>query len=91
MTWAPGWWRAVVATTLVWIIARAAFWLGYHCSPAWRGLGAPGMAVSMIVLLYVVCRFGHEIAGTLGAVVPIVVFFAVEAVLFWTTRPVEDD
>ena len=83
--------RAVVATTVVWIVARAAFWLGYHRSAALRGLGAPGMAISMIALLYVASRFGREIAGTMGAVVPVVVFFAVEAVLFWGARPVEDD
>jgi hypothetical protein len=82
--------RAVVATTVVWIVGRAAFWIGYHRSAALRGLGAPGMAVSMIVLLYVVSRFGLEIAGVAGAIVPVAVFFAVEAVLFWGTRPVGD-
>lgn len=80
--------RAVVATTVVWIVARAAFWLGYHRSAALRGLGAPGMAISVIVLLYVTSRFGREIAGTVGAIVPVAVFFAVEAVLFWETRAV---
>jgi uncharacterized MAPEG superfamily protein len=82
--------RAVVATTVVWIAARAAFWLGYHRSAALRGLGAPGMAISMIVLLYVVSRFGREIAGTVGAIVPVVAFFMIEAVLFWGTRPAKD-
>ncbi|MFM0592716.1 MAPEG family protein [Paraburkholderia dilworthii] len=82
--------RAVVATTALWIVARAAFWLGYHRSAALRGLGAPGMAISMIVLLYVVSRFGHEIAGTVGAVVPLAAFVAIEAVLFWETRPVKE-
>ena len=83
--------RAVVATTVVWIVARGAFWLGYHRSAALRGLGAPGMAVSMIVLLYVTSRFGREIAGTVGAIVPVVAFFAIEVVLFWGTRPVKAD
>ena len=81
--------RAVVATIVVWIVARAAFWVGYHRSAALRGLGAPGMAISVIVLLYVASRFGREIAGTVGAIVPVVVFFAIEAVLFWGTRAVE--
>ena len=81
--------RAVVATTVVWIVARGAFWLGYHRSAALRGLGAPGMAVSMIVLLYVTSRFGREIAGAVGAIVPLVAFFAIEAVLFCGTRPVK--
>lgn len=79
--------RAVVATTVVWVVARAAFWLGYHRSAALRGLGAPSMAVSIITLLYVASRFGREIAGTAGAVVPVVVFFSIEAMLFWETRP----
>jgi hypothetical protein len=83
--------RAVVATTVVWIVARMAFWLGYHRSAALRGLGAPGMALSMIVLLYVASRFGHEIAGSVGAFVPVAAFFAIEAVLFWGTRPRSTD
>jgi hypothetical protein len=79
--------RSVVATTVVWILARFAFWLGYHRSAAMRGLGAPGMAASMIVLLYVVARFGYRVAGLAGAVAPIAAFLAIEAALFWTTRP----
>jgi len=77
--------RAVVATTVVWILARFAFWLGYHRSAAMRGLGAPGMAASMIVLLYVAGRFGHEVAGLAGAVGLVGGFLAIEAVLFWST------
>ncbi|WP_321951161.1 MAPEG family protein [Paraburkholderia bannensis] len=79
--------RAVVATTVVWILARVAFWLGYHRSAALRGLGAPGMALSMIVLLYVAGRFGKEIAGPVGGIVPVAAFLLMEAVLFWGTRP----
>jgi hypothetical protein len=45
------------------------------------------MALSMIVLLYVAARFGHEIAGTVGAIVPVAVFLLIEAELFWGTRP----
>jgi hypothetical protein len=79
--------RAVVATTVVWILARFAFWIGYHKSAAMRGLGAPGMALSMIILLYVASRIGGELAGLPGAILPIAAFLAVEAVLFLTTRP----
>src|SRR5271156_4519449 len=43
--------RAVLATTVVWILARFAFWIGYTRSAALRGPGAPGMALSLIVLL----------------------------------------
>ena len=77
--------RAVEATAVVWVVARFAFWLGYHRSAAMRGLGAPGMALSMFVLLYVAARFGNEIGGAVGAVTPIAVFVAIEAIIFWTT------
>jgi hypothetical protein len=79
--------RAVVATTVVWILARFAFWIGYHKSAAMRGLGAPGMALSMIVLLYVASRIGGEFAGLPGAILPVAAFLIIEAVLFITTRP----
>ncbi len=79
--------RAVLATTVVWIVARFAFWIGYHQSAAMRGLGAPGMALSMIVLLYVAGRIGFEVGGVVGAAVPIVAFLAIEAFLFRATRP----
>ncbi|MGH6988187.1 MAG: MAPEG family protein [Caulobacteraceae bacterium] len=79
--------RAVLATTVVWIAARFAFWIGYHQSAAMRGLGAPGMAMSLIVLLYVASRFGDELAGPAGAVGAVVLFILFEAALFWATRP----
>lgn len=78
--------RAVPATTIIWILNRYAFWIGYHRSAAMRGLGAPSMAVSLIMLLYVVARIGGELAGTGGAVVAIALYLAVEAVLFLKTR-----
>jgi len=77
--------RAVPATTVVWVVARIAFWIGYHSSSAMRGIGAPGMMLGMVVLLYVCCRFGLEIAGFAGAAVVLLLFFAAEAVLFWKT------
>jgi hypothetical protein len=78
--------RAVLATTIVWVLARFAFWIGYHRSAAMRGLGAPGMALSLIVLLYVAGRIGYEVGGLVGAAVPIVAFLALEAYLFRATR-----
>jgi uncharacterized MAPEG superfamily protein len=78
--------RAVVATTVVWVLARFAFWIGYHRSAAMRGLGAPGMALSLIVLVYVAARIADEIAGRLGMVVLVTAFLAFEALLFWATR-----
>jgi len=80
--------RAVLATTVVWTLSRFAFWLGYHRSAAMRGLGAPGMALSVIVLLYVAGRIGFDVGGFLGAAVPIAAFLAIEIFLFRATRPV---
>lgn len=78
--------RALPATTIVWVLNRYAFWIGYHRSAAMRGLGAPSMAIGLIVLLYVVARIGNDVAGRGGAIAAIALFFAVEAVLFWKTR-----
>jgi fatty-acid desaturase len=78
--------RVVVASTIVWVLNRYAFWIGYHRSAAMRGLGAPSMALSLIMLLYVTARIGNDIAGTAGAVVAILLYLAVESVLFRKTR-----
>jgi uncharacterized MAPEG superfamily protein len=78
--------RAVLATTVVWVLARFAFWAGYHRGAAMRGLGAPGMALSMIVLVYVTARIAEEITGRVGIVVLIVAFLGFEVLLFWSTR-----
>lgn len=78
--------RAVLATTVAWVLARFAFWIGYHRSAAMRGLGAPAMMINLIMLLYVVVRISYEVAGTVGAFASLLVFSAIEAVLFWTTR-----
>lgn len=81
--------RIVVATTVIWVLNRFAFWIGYHRSAAMRGLGAPGMAVSMLALLYVVWRIGGDVAGTAGAAIAIGSFLVLEAVLFYKTRQSE--
>jgi hypothetical protein len=70
----------------VWVLNRYAFWIGYHRSAAMRGLGAPSMAISLIVLLYVIARIGDDLGGTGGMVVLLGLYFALEAVLFWKTR-----
>lgn len=79
--------RAVAASTVVWILARFTFWIGYHRSAAGRGLGMAGMVIGMFQLLYVASRFGGELAGPWGAAAPIGLFIVLEAVLVWTTRP----
>jgi hypothetical protein len=78
--------RAVEATAVVWVLSRFAFWIGYHRSAALRGLGVPGMAMTLIVLLYVVARFGHELAGSAGSATLVAAFLLLEALLFRTTR-----
>ena len=78
--------RAVVATTVIWILGRFAFWIGSHRSAAMRGLGAPGMAMAMIMLIYVVARIGGDLAGTAGTAIAVAAFLAMEAVLFRSTR-----
>ena len=78
--------RAVPAVTVIWVVNRYAFWIGYHRSAAMRGLGAPSMAVSLVVLLYVAARIGGDIAGSAGTIAILALFGAVEAVLFLKTR-----
>jgi hypothetical protein len=78
--------RIVVALTIVWILNRFAFWIGYHRSAAMRGLGAPSMLIGLVMLLYVVARIGGDIGGTAGGVIAIALFLALEAVLFLKTR-----
>jgi len=74
--------RIVAATAIVWIFARWAFWIGYHRSPLLRAPGLVGMAQSMIVLLYVVWRFGTSLGGPLVGAVPLILFAAIEVYLF---------
>ena len=73
----------------MWVVARWAFWIGYHKSPLLRGWGAPGMLQSMIVLLYVAYRFGTGFYGQEVGIALLAIFAAIEAILFWavTRRP----
>jgi uncharacterized MAPEG superfamily protein len=80
--------RAVVATTIVWILSRFVFWIGYHIAPEFRTPGLVGMAQSMIILLYVCGRFSYGIAGVGGVVAILGIFLIIEAYLFYITgRP----
>ena len=67
---------------MVWIVTRAAFWIGYHYGSHYRALGAPGMMQSILVLLYVCGHFGYDIAGTFGAITLLALFASIEAFLF---------
>jgi len=78
--------RAVEATAVVWILFRFAFWIGYHRSATMRSLGAAGVALSLIVLIYVVIRICFDLGGVLAATVAAGTFIIIEAILFWTTR-----
>ena len=78
--------RIVIASTVVWVLNRFAFWIGYHRSAAMRGLGAPSMVIGLLMLLYVSMRIGGDIAGTLGMGVALGLFLALEAALFLKTR-----
>lgn len=80
--------RVVPACAVVWIVFRLAFWIGYHHSAAMRAAGAPSMALTLLMLLYVVARFGFDFAGIAGAAAPILAFAGFEAFLFRVTmRP----
>lgn len=74
--------QSVSAATLVWILARIAFWIGYRRGPEYRIAGLVGMVQSMIILLYVCARFGYELGGFWGALVPLALFAFAETVLF---------
>jgi uncharacterized MAPEG superfamily protein len=78
--------RAVVATTVVWIVSRAAFWIGYHRGSEYRSVGLTGMVQSMLVLLYDCGRFGYDVAGIAGAAAPLILFGGIEAYLVYATR-----
>ena len=71
---------------MVWIVTRAAFWIGYHHRLPYRALGLPGMMQSILVLLYVCGHFGYDIAGTFGAITLLALFASIEAFLFRVTR-----
>ena len=79
--------RAVLATAVVWTLARLAFWIGYHRGAAMRGLGAPGMMVSLLVLIYVAMQVGFDVAGPVGEWAMLGAFLLFEALLFWKTKP----
>jgi hypothetical protein len=78
--------RLLVIVTIVWVLARWAFWIGYHRSPLLRGLGAPGMMQSMIVLLYVAYRWTDDAYGQTAGIAVVGIFLVTEAYLFWAVK-----
>ena len=79
--------RFIPATSAVWVLARFAFWIGYHRSAALRGLGVPSMMIGLVMLLYVVGHIGFDVAGARGAMAMLIPFAGLEWILFWKTRP----
>jgi hypothetical protein len=78
--------RLLIILAIVWVIERWAFWVGYHISPLLRGLGAPGMLQSMIVLLYVAYRWGGDAYGQTAGIALAVLFLIIETILFWAVK-----
>jgi hypothetical protein len=78
--------RAVLATAVVWTVARLAFWAGYHFGSTWRVLGAPSLLLGQLVLVYVAMRVGGDFAGPAGFWGVLGAYLLFEGVLFWTTR-----
>ena len=83
--WPP---RLLIIATIVWVLARWAFWLGYQKDPLWRAIGAPGMLQSLLLLLYAAYRFGSDAYGTGAGIALVIIFALIEAILTWAvTRP----
>ena len=78
--------KILVIATIVWVLARWAFWIGYHKSPLLRAIGAPGMMQSMLVLLYGVYRFGSDMYGESLGIALLLLFAVIETVLFWAVK-----
>jgi len=78
--------RAIAATGTVWILSRWAFWIGYRRAARFRAPGLVGMVQSILVLLWVVWRFGSSIAGPVGGALPIALFLGIEALLVFQAK-----
>jgi hypothetical protein len=73
--------RAALAATVVWILSRWVFWIGYHIGPQHRIAGLVGSAQSMIVLLGTLSVLGWRLGGYFGATVVLGVFSIGELVI----------
>jgi len=73
--------RAIAATSVVWILSRWAFWIGYRRAPRFRAPGLVGMVQSLLVLLWVAWQFGNAAAGRPWGALPVALFLAIEALL----------
>ncbi|HET8575345.1 MAG TPA: MAPEG family protein [Candidatus Paceibacterota bacterium] len=74
--------RAILAITVVWILTRFAFWVGYHQGSRFRLYGIIGMFQSILVLMYGVARFSFDFFGVTGLILIFLIFFGIEGYLF---------
>lgn len=73
--------RALVAATLVWIVGRWIFWIGYHVAPRFRAFGLVGMVQSILVLLWGVAHLAGEWLGGIGAMAVVGLFVLLELIV----------
>jgi hypothetical protein len=73
--------RATLAATIVFILSRWVFWIGYHIGPQHRIAGLVGSMQSLIVLLVTLSVLGWRLGGYPGAVSVITVFSIGELVI----------
>lgn len=78
--------RAIAAATIVWTVARWAFWIGYHIAPRHRLWGIIGLVQTQAMLVYVSARFGADLAGSLGAWIVGIAYGAAELALVLIVR-----
>jgi hypothetical protein len=80
--------RVLVAATLVWVLGRWAFWIGYHIAPRFRAIGLVGMVQSLVVLVAGVGFAAYDHFGMSGAVAAVALFVVIETVVtFAAIRP----
>ena len=78
--------RVVEIATIMWIVARFIFWLGYHHDVQIRAPGMVSTLQSFLILLYGCSRFGYEIGGLTGAILVISAFVSMELYLLSINR-----
>lgn len=73
--------RAALAATIVWILSRWVFWIGYHFGPRHRVAGLIGSAQSMIILLAMFAVLGWRMGGLIGATLVASIFSIGELII----------
>jgi hypothetical protein len=73
--------RLVEVATIMWVMARFSFWLGYHHDIQIRAPGMVGTLQNFIILLCCCTRFGYELAGITGGILVVSLFVSIELYL----------